>query len=318
MEVPAVERPPPFLVVVADDGGVDVARNRGIVDAVRRGLVRAVSVLACGEALEDLAARLRDVDGDERPEVGLHLCLTEGAAAAGPAAGLTDASGRFVCNKRALWERALAGDVPAEAVQSESRAQIARLAAAGLPPVRVDGHQHVHLLPGVRDGLAAALDEVPAIRWVRLGAPVLAAHGRQATFPRLPAGRVADDLAQAHARGHVAQAAFGTLRRECARLLSTGRRSADALAGLDLVTAPNPAALRREIEAAVRTAPHGVIELMTHPGDCEDESVPFSADPARSAEKDALCGATLRDLLAELGVLHGAFADAERRGGPTA
>jgi predicted glycoside hydrolase/deacetylase ChbG (UPF0249 family) len=307
------DRPPPLLVVVADDGGIDVARNRGIVDAVRRGIVRAVSVLARGEALDDLVDRLRDLDEHQLPEIGLHLCLTEGPASAGPAPGLTDASGAFTCSKRALWERALAGDVPADAVRREALAQLERLDAAGLPPTRVDGHQHVHLLPGVRDGLADALDAAPAVRWVRLGAPVVAAHARQATFPRLPPARVGTGWEQAHAAGHVAQAAYGTLADEARDLLRSGRRSADAFGGLDLVVEPTTAVLRRELEAALRTAPHGVIELMTHPGECEEGSVPFSADPARSAEREALCGEGLPELLDELGLRLGRFADAESR-----
>ena len=301
---------PPLLVVVADDGGVDVERNRGIVDAIERGIVRGVSVLACGDALDDLVARLADLDDAQRPEIGLHLCLTEGAAAAGPAPGISDASGNFVCRKRAFWERALAGDVPAASVRAEALAQIQRLRDVGLAPTRVDGHQHVHLLPGVRQGLARALDETPQIRWVRLGVPVVAAHARQATFPRLAPGRVASAWEHARGAGHVAQAAFGTLRDEASALLGRGRLSADVFAGLDLLVEPTPDVLRRELVAAVRAAPHGVIELMTHPGDCAEGSVPFSADPARSAERDALCGEALRRLVAELGIVLGRFADA--------
>lgn len=307
-------RPSPLLVVVADDGGIDVARNRGIVDAVRRGIVRAVSVLACGEALDDLAARLRGLGPELRPEIGLHLCLTEGEAVAGALPGLTDAAGRFTCRKRAFWERALSEGVDADAVAREACAQIERLHAIGLSPARVDGHQHVHLLPGVRDGLSRALDDHPEIRWVRLGSPVVAGHTRQATFPRLAASRVATAWEQAQSGGHVAQAAFGTLRDEARGLLRGGRRSADVFAGLDLLVETTPAALRRELTAAVRAAPHGIIELMTHPGDCEEDSVPFSADPSRSEERDTLCGGALRGLLTELGLRLGGFADAADAG----
>ncbi len=303
--------PQPLLVVVADDGGVDAARNRGIALAAARGVVRAVSVLAGAPATADLVARLRDLEPAARPEIGLHLCLTEGYALAGPAAGLTDAAGRFLGDKPGFWERALAGDVPAAAVQRETTAQLARLAELGLHVSSLDGHQHVHVLPGVREGVAAALRDASHVRWVRLGTPVVAAGSVPAAFPRLPAARVASRWRALHDAGRVAQAALGTLHDECACLLGGGRRAASAFAGADLLAASTCEALERELRAAAALAPGGVIELMTHPGDCARDSVRFSAQPSRSAERDQLCGDDLPRILRDLGIRLGRFSDAD-------
>ncbi len=295
------------LVVVADDGGVDVPRNAGIVAAVRDGPVGVVSVLACGGALADLVRRLGELSASERPDVGLHFSLTHGTACAGPLPGLTDALGRFVLDKHALWERAFEGRIDPDAVRREALAQFGVLEAAGLRCVRVDGHQHVHLLPGVREGLAAALALHPAVRWVRLGRPSCADGPERAAFPRLPAERVAPAWRASLAAGRVAQAALGTLHDACDALRGGRLRSADVFAGADLVAACTEEAFLAEVHAAVRALrelpqARGIIELMCHPGEPARGSVPFSASPHRAGERAALCGTALRDALDALGV----------------
>ncbi len=313
----------PLLVVVADDAGVDIARNRGIVDGIVEGVIGGISVLADGAAVADLAARIGALPARLQPEIGLHLNLTEGVALAGARDGLTDDAGRFMSGKRGFWERAIADGIDPEAVHAEALAQIARLESLGLSPVRVDGHQHVHALPGVRDGLARALDDTPSIRWVRLGRPVVAAHEELADFPRIPDSRVARPWAHLLDDDRYAQAALGTLHDECGMLRASGRRSADVFAGGDLLEKCSRETISREIQAAARLSRSlagdgGVIELMTHPGDCDFDSVDFSASPARTAERDTLCGDGLRELLDRLGVRLGRFADAAPREGPAA
>jgi len=313
----------PLLVVVADDAGVDIARNRGIIDGIVEGVIGGISVLAGGAAVEDLAARVGALPEGLRPEIGLHLNLSEGKSLAGHLEGLTDESGLFFSGKFALWERAIAGGIDADAVYAEALAQVARLEELELSPNRVDGHQHVHVLPGVRDGLTRALDETPSIRWVRLGRPVVAKHEVFAEFPRIPPSRVARPWVSLSDDGRHAQAALGTLHDECAMLRGTTRRTANVFAGGDLTADCTRESMTREIEAAVRLARSvstdgGIIELMTHPGECDFESVDFSAAPARRAERDTLCGGALRELLERLDVRLGRFADAESRRGDDA
>jgi predicted glycoside hydrolase/deacetylase ChbG (UPF0249 family) len=69
-----------------------------------------------------------------------------------------------------LLPRALSRRLPAAAVADELRAQLDAFEDAwGAPPDYVDGHQHVHLLPGVREALVAELQRrYPIGRvWVR-------------------------------------------------------------------------------------------------------------------------------------------------------
>ncbi len=294
------------VVFVADDGGVDEARNRGIVTACREGLVGAVSVLANGDAVEDLRDRLFELPQDRRPGVGLHLNLTEGRALLVPIAGLTDGGRTFVGGKEAIWHRAFAGGIDPVAVRREASAQIARLRSLGLEPTHADGHQHVHLLPGVRDGLAMALDRVPGVRYVRAARPIVPDGENPVSWPRLAIAQLADDWVAADSSGRAPEAAFGSLVAEADRLVAGRRRAADAMVGLDLLRGWFAADAVDRIRLA-QTRGARLIEFMCHPGDCTAGSAPFSSCADRERERDALCGAALTDGLAALGVTAGRF-----------
>ncbi len=311
--------PAPWLVVVADDGGIDVARNCGILHAWKHGLVRCTSVIATGEGFDHLAEAVRRERKDGAPlPVGLHLNLTEGTAMTGPRPGLTDAAGRFLEGKHDLWRRALAGGIDADVVQREAEAQLARLEDAGLVPGHVDGHQHVHLLPGVREGLAAALRSFPSVRWVRAPreAGPSAAASPGGSWPRIPREQLCADAMALHDQGDRAAAAVFTLVRQAQVLLEGDRRAADALVGLGLVGAFEQDALLAQLTqsaglgSTARGAPV-VVEWMTHPGECDPASVAFSECEQREHERDALCDAGLAREIADLGFRVGSFADVE-------
>jgi predicted glycoside hydrolase/deacetylase ChbG (UPF0249 family) len=122
--------------ITADDWGLSPAVNRGIVELVREGVVRRVSILAGGEHLRERLGELLATDA----QLGLHFNLTGASIAPSPAAF-------FV---RWMRERELVG-----VIRGELAAQLAALRAAGITPSYVDGHHHVHLVPGL---LAAVAD----------------------------------------------------------------------------------------------------------------------------------------------------------------
>lgn len=303
-----------LLVVVADDAGVDAARNAGILDAWEHGLLRAASVLANGNAFEPFLFPFRNrAPSRERLEIGLHLNLTEGHALSGPLEGLTHDDGVFLHDKRELWRRALAGHVDPDLVRREALAQLERLAEAGLEPVHANGHQHVHLLPGVRDGLAAALDEFPSVRWVRAAPAVPVSDAPQAgsEWPWLPSERIPPDLAELDDAGWRAQAAFLTLSLESDAVLGGGRRAADVFVGLDLLGYYDADDfLERMAEVREQFGPGAIVETMTHPGECDPENVPFSRCAERELEREVLCSPVVADELARMGFRVGGFRDA--------
>ncbi|HXG57664.1 MAG TPA: ChbG/HpnK family deacetylase [Thermoanaerobaculia bacterium] len=121
------------LIVTADDVGLDRGMNEGALRAHREGIVTACSVVANGAAFDDAVARLRDAPG---LEAGVHLTLVEETA-------LT--IGRpMPRNYLAFLAR------PARGIESELRAQIEKVLAAGLRVTHLNGHQHLHVLPSVR------------------------------------------------------------------------------------------------------------------------------------------------------------------------
>ncbi len=148
-----------WLVVNADDGGFAGGKDDAILRCARGGLVKSVSVIANGATTAAFVARARD----EGLDPGVHLNLTEGRPLAGPVDSLTDERGAFP-GKAEAWRRAAAGELDADEVRREVTAQWERLAGLGVKPTHVDGHNHVHLFPAVREALA----ELAADLWLRV------------------------------------------------------------------------------------------------------------------------------------------------------
>src|SRR4029077_2860966 len=117
-------------------------------DAHRRGLVTSTSLLANGRAFESGIAVHRS-----HPElgVGVHLNLSDGAptAAASSVRGLLNKAGELEGGpERVLW-RIAGRSLPVDEVEREWDAQIAKIKGAGISPTHLDGHKHVHMLPGL-------------------------------------------------------------------------------------------------------------------------------------------------------------------------
>ena len=162
------------LIVHADDFGLSEAVNRGVVAAHRDGILTSASLMVTGDAFEHAAVLARE---NPSLDVGVHLTLTEHQplmdAAAVPS--LVGEGGRFLPHAIAFGRRYLKGRIELTEVRAELDAQIRRAAAAGLPISHLDGHQHVHMLPGVAH-VVAELAERHGIRAVRHPAERLRAY----------------------------------------------------------------------------------------------------------------------------------------------
>lgn len=126
--------------------------STGILEAARAARISATSAMT---TLPDWP-RAADAWLAARPPatLGLHLNLTVGAPL-GPMPALAP-SGVFP----AIGAMARARDLPADEIRAEIGRQIDGFVAyAGHAPDHVDGHQHVHVLPGVREALFHALRE---------------------------------------------------------------------------------------------------------------------------------------------------------------
>lgn len=154
------------LVINADDFGLSAGVNRGILAAHAAGAVTSTSLIANLPSFEDAVRSSRAA-----PDlaIGLHLNLTAGAPVAPVALvpSLVDAeTGRFHALP-GLAARALAGRIDPGDVTLECRAQLARLREHGVAVRHLDSHRHVHVLPGIWEGVRRAAEDA-GIRSVRL------------------------------------------------------------------------------------------------------------------------------------------------------
>lgn len=158
----------PFLLV-ADDYALSPGVSAGIetLAAARRlSGTAAITTLPGWGAAGARVARLR-----QQIALGLHLNLTLGAPL-GPMPG--HAPGGILPPVEGWILRAWTGRIDTAEVEEEIERQFARFeAVAGAAPDYVDGHHHVHALPGVR----AALLRVIARRYPRGAAPLLRLPG---------------------------------------------------------------------------------------------------------------------------------------------
>lgn len=141
------------VVLCADDYGLTEGVSRGILELARQGRISATSVMSTCGPWPDLAPDLRALGG--RIGVGLHLNFTTGTPL-GPMP--TIASERRLPSLGGLMRDAFARRLPSGEVRAEIERQLDAFERAfGAPPAFVDGHQHVHVLPGIRSVLLSVL-----------------------------------------------------------------------------------------------------------------------------------------------------------------
>ncbi len=137
------------LVLCADDYGIAPGVGRGIRALAVAGRLSATSCMTLFPEWAVEADRLGELAG--RIDVGLHVTLTDHAPV-GAMPGLAPA-GRMPALGR-LIRLAHLGRIDVAEIAGEIERQLdAFEAALGRAPDFLDGHQHVHLLPGIREAV---------------------------------------------------------------------------------------------------------------------------------------------------------------------
>lgn len=151
------------FILCADDYGLHPAVDAAVAQLCGAGRLSATSCMTTSPRWEEAAPRLKDLR--PRLSVGLHFNLTESHGGAVPAQSLGTVIRQAYMGHwsegqmRALWERQL------DAFEQ----------ALGTAPDFIDGHQHVHQLPGMCDAMLHVMQQRygPAqMPWVRSTAPV--------------------------------------------------------------------------------------------------------------------------------------------------
>lgn len=251
------------VIINVDDFALSPAIDAGVIDLAERGVVTSTSALVKSPRWPVAAHRLRDVPID----LGLHLDLTADASED------ARASARFVVD--ALLRR-----LPTERIHCEVSDQLDRFEdAVGEPPRFVDGHLHLHQLPGVREVL---IDEL-AVRYPH----------------KMPAVRVCSAVRGAGVKAHIIAAlgsrAFGRLAR------SAGIRTNGAFAGVYDFSQPVdlPLLWRRWLS----NAPSEGLIVMSHVADPRveaDADAAIAHLDAREREYGWLASAAFQALMREL------------------
>ncbi|TPM36846.1 ChbG/HpnK family deacetylase [Mesorhizobium sp. B2-3-4] len=259
--------------LIADDYGLAPGVCAGILDLLDRGRLTGTSCMTGFPEWPDAAARIKPLCG--RVAVGLHLTLTDQPAVTGKSSLALE--GRLP-PLRSLALPVLRNRIEERDVHAELDTQYSRFVEAlGRTPDFIDGHQHVHFLPVVRQWLRTRFLEAGGRPELR-GAPAL---GDAAVAPKIAAiAAVATGFNQAMQR-----AGFTVLK---------------PLAGI--YDWRQPEKFAPLLEAAVEALPrHGL--FMCHPGHV-DETL-RSRDPmqgVREVEFKVLASEAFGASLARAGV----------------
>jgi predicted glycoside hydrolase/deacetylase ChbG (UPF0249 family) len=152
----------------ADDYGMSLSVNAAIRELILRRRINATSVMVAAPRFDRGEAEALDLlnSGTKRAALGLHVTLT--APFQPMSESFTPRSrGRFLPLQK-MMRAAVARRLQPERLLIEIATQVeAFVMAFGRPPDFIDGHQHVHLFPLVRDAVLRVAAETAPNAWVR-------------------------------------------------------------------------------------------------------------------------------------------------------
>jgi hopanoid biosynthesis associated protein HpnK len=250
------------LILNADDFGMTLGVNEGIIRAHREGILTSATLMANGEAFDDAVERAR---ANKELGVGCHLVLVGGKCVAtkDSVASLVDAGGNLPDSLPLFVAKISSGMIRTEEIEREFRAQISRVRSAGIEPTHLDTHKHTHAHPRVMEALGKVAKECGIAR------------------VRKPIENLRDswETSQAGGQGVSMQIlAAGAVRAIAPQFEAISRRygllSPDHFLGLAMTGQLGPTVLR----GVIGTVVDGTTEIMLHPGICD-------ADLARSGSR---------------------------------
>lgn len=279
------------LIVNADDLGWTEGVNRGIAEAHSGGLVTSASLLANGRAFGSALDVART-----NPElgVGVHLNLSNGSPIANPkeVASLLNAQGQLHLTTDALFLRIVTSRLNLDEVQREWEAQIRKVRGAGISPTHLDGHKHVHMLPGFFE-ITVGLAKKHGIRGIRISHEDSKLRGWLSSGTQMNTTMLLKQAAQARALKFLARNA-----RELAN--HAGLITTNYFCGI----AQTGALTHEGVQALLKNLPNGTTELMCHPGyaDGDLQASPTRLQQSRQGELHILTDERTRKLVAIQGI----------------
>jgi chitin disaccharide deacetylase len=279
------------LIVNADDLGWTEGVNRGIAEAHRNGIVTSASLLANGAAFASGVELARCTPG---LGVGVHLNLTDGAPVAPRelVASLVNDSGEFEGGPEFLLLRIASRSISPQEIEQEWDTQIEKVRDAGIQPTHLDGHKHVHMLPGFFE-IALRLAKRHGIAAIRVAHETSSLRAALSTGDELHSTTVLKQGVQARGLKLLAMDA----REQADR---AGISTADHFCGI----AQTGEMTKEGVARLLRSLPEGTTELMCHPGYVDQalQNSPTRLQASRQTELEILTAGEIRNLVACQGI----------------
>jgi predicted glycoside hydrolase/deacetylase ChbG (UPF0249 family) len=279
------------LIVNADDLGWAEGVNQGIVEAFRHGIVTSTSLLANGEAF---AGGINASGSAPGLGVGVHLNLSDGAPVANRKSvmSLLNEEGNFAGGPESLLLKRARRGLVLEEVEEEWDAQIRKVRDAGIQPTHLDGHKHVHMLPGLFE-IALRLAKKHGIGAIRVSLEESSLRAALSCGAKQRAGVVIKQGVRARGLKLLASDARNQAER-------AGIATADYFCGI----AQTGELTREGVAHLLRRLPQGTTELVCHPGYADEtlEKTPTRLQASRQAELEILTDPGIRNLVASQGI----------------
>ncbi|HYL64563.1 MAG TPA: ChbG/HpnK family deacetylase [Candidatus Methylomirabilis sp.] len=279
------------LIVNADDLGWTESVNRGIAEAHRHGIVTSASLLANGPAFSSAVELARATPG---LGVGVHLNLSDGPPVAEPqlVKSLLNERGELDATPESLLLRLARRGTLLEEVEREWNAQIRKVRDAGIAPAHVDGHRHVHMLPGLFE-IAVRLGKKHGIGAIRISHEASSLRAALSSGTQQHGAVVIKQGMQARGLKLIARDA-----RELAE--RAGLATADFFCGI----AQTGELTRVGVVKLLQVLPEGTTEFMCHPGYADDALAksPTRLKASRQTELQILTDTGIRNLVASRGI----------------
>jgi predicted glycoside hydrolase/deacetylase ChbG (UPF0249 family) len=226
--------------------------------------------------------------------VGVHLNLSDGKPVSPVEAvpSLVNDHGEFVGGPENFMLRIARRNLQLKEVESEWENQIQKVSDAGIPPTHLDGHKHVHMLPGLFE-ITLRLAKRHGIGAVRVS--------HEASTLRAALSKGEKQNSPTMMKQGVQARVLKLLARD-ARVLaeSSGIATADYFCGI----AQTGALTIEGVKQLLLSLPEGTTELMCHPGFLDEELRKSATrlQDSRPMEVEILTNAEIRNVVASQGI----------------
>lgn len=156
------------MILCADDFGISPAVDDGILELIEFGLLSSTSCMIASLNKPTRFEKLKKFDG--HVDLGLHLVFTDTKPIGRTKkySTLVNSDGRFF-KLFELIKFCYFGQLDRNEIKFEIEAQIQEfINVFGRPPDYIDGHQHIQLLPIIREQLQITVKSYPSIKYIRI------------------------------------------------------------------------------------------------------------------------------------------------------